>query len=180
MENNLALSWINAIRKRYCWLGMGYFLVGSLSFVVSQIVSIPVRQSVGAVLLILGALICCNTFVGFRDGDRPWQQTLMAMSTLIAGLVFLFHPLSEIIMMSFFISTYFFVDGTMKLLDFIRLRAIKGSFWVLLPGALAIISALISWGDFYSGAPMVRLMFTVYLIISGICNIMFSKTGESP
>lgn len=175
MKSNLALSGISAIRKRYHWLGIGYLLIGTLLFCISQIVSIPVRLTVGAVLLILGGLICYNSFTGFRDGDKPWQQTLMAVSTLIAGLVFLFHPLSEVITVSFFMSTYFFVDGTMRLLEFIRFRAVKGSFWTLLPGTIGIIFALIAWGDFYNSAAMVRLMSTMYLLIVGVGNILFSR-----
>lgn len=167
---------ITTIKQRYYMLGMIYFVMGSLSLVVSLFTNISDKIFLGSIFLFLGALMGCNAFYGFRDGEKPWHQTLIAVTTWVAGLVFLFHPLAEVIMLDFFISTYFFVDGAMRMLEYIRIKVLKGSFWILFSGILEVMFGFVSWWQGYGSMHIIRLMFTVYLMIAGSLAILSTKS----
>lgn len=174
-EGRLESIWVRKIKRRYYKLGAAQGAVGVLWLVIPLFIAVSDRFFIGSAFFVLGALVGWNAFAGFREGDKPWHQTMIAVTTWIAGLVFLFHPLSEIIMISFFVSTYFFVDGIMRLLEFMRVRTLKGSLWILSAGLLEIIFGFASWGESFSDMPAIRLMLTMYLMIAGICVMLAGR-----
>lgn len=174
-EGRLESIWVRKIKRRYYRLGAAQGAVGVLWLIVPLFITVSDRFFVGSAFFVLGILVGWNSFVGFREGDKPWHQTMIAVTTWIAGLVFLFHPLSEVIMISFFVSTYFFVDGVMRLLEFLRVRTLKGSLWILFAGLLEIIFGFVAWGESFSDIPEIRLMLTIYLMVSGICIVMAGR-----
>lgn len=174
-EDHLEANWVKIIKRRYCRLGCSYITIGALSFAIPLFTAVSERTFLGSVFLALGAMMGWNVLEGFRAGDKPWSQTLISVTTWIAGLVLLFHPLSEVIMMGFFIATYFFVDGIMRVLEFIRLRTMKGSFWILISGILEVAFGFASWGDVYSYMPRIKLMLSIYLMIAGAFSILSSR-----
>lgn len=174
-EGRLESIWMRKIKRRYYRLGAAQSAVGVLWLVVPLFITVSDRFFVGSAFFVLGTLVGWNAFAGFREGDKPWHQTMIAVTTWIAGLVFLFHPLSEVIMISFFVSTYFFVDGVMRLLEFLRVRTLKGSLWMLFAGLLEIIFGFVSWGESFNDMPAIRLMLTIYLTVSGMFVVMAGR-----
>lgn len=175
-EDHLDANLEKTIKRRYYRLGCSYIAIGLISFVIPLFIEISARAFIGAAFLSLGGMMGWNAFDGFRTGDKPWGQTLISVTTWTAGLVLLFHPLSQVMMMGFFISTYFFVDGIMRVLEFVRLRTMKGSSWILIAGVLEVVFGFVSWGDVYNGMPMVKMMLSLYLIIAGVFSILPSKS----
>lgn len=174
-EDHLEADWVNIIKRRYYRLGRSYVAIGVLSFAIQLFLVVSEKTFIGSVFLALGAMMGWNVFDGFRAGDKPWNQTLISVTAWTAGLVLLFHPLSEVIMMGYFISTYFFVDGIMRILEYIRVRRMKGSYWILMSGVLEAILGFVSWGDVYSGIPMIKVLLSIYLIIAGAFSLLSSK-----
>lgn len=174
-EGRLESIWVRKIKRRYYRLGAAQSAIGVLWLIIPMFIAVSDRFFVGSAFFVLGTIIGWNAFSGFREGDKPWHQTMIAVTTWIAGLVFLFHPLSEIIMISFFLSTYFFVDGFMRLLEFMRVRTLKGSLWILFAGIVEIMFSFVSWGDTFNNMPAIRLMLPIYLMVSGVCVIMAGR-----
>lgn len=168
------------IKGRYFRVGATYLVIGLLLLATPFISFISDESLIGAVFLAVGISIGWNAFTGFRDGDKPWQQTLMSVISLSSGLVFLFHPLSGVIVLSFFLATYLFVGGIMMIVEFFRIRTIVGAFWILLAGVVHVMSALILWRDFRVGPAVLGVMFGITLTLKGTAFILAAKNRHKP
>lgn len=174
-EGSIESNGITTVKRRYYKLGVSYIVIGAVFLAVTLFADISDKLFLGLLFLILGVCVSFNAFDGFRNGESPWHQTMIAVTTWIAGIVFLLHPLAKVILFSFFISIYFFVDGLMRMLEFVRIRTMKGAYLILFSAVLEIICGVASWGGPYSDMPTVRLMFTIYLVIAGVLLVVTSK-----
>jgi len=155
------------IRRRLYRHGSVQVALGLLSLAFSLFAVIQVEVFVGSILLMNGVSTAWYVFYAFREGDSPWQGTLMAVVALAAGLVFLFHPISNVIIMSFFLSTYFLVGGLMRVTEGLRIRTIRGWYWILISGLISIIFSLALFGGVSAARPMLKIMFAVNMISWG-------------
>lgn len=168
------------MRRRYYRLGACQFAAGTVALFAPLVTAFSREAFIGIIFLITAIPSGFNAFLGFCDGDKPWQQTLVALISLTAGLVFLFHPLAGIITLSLFMATYFFVGAAMKTMEFWRLRGVRGAPWVLLAGIIEMALALILWGNFGGGATMLGVMFGFQLITAGAAFVMLGKKCGEP
>lgn len=180
MFDNMTPENKELMRRRYYRLGACQLAAGMVALFAPLVTAFSREAFIGVIFLIAAIPAGFNAFIGFRDGDKPWQQTLVALISLTAGLVFLFHPLAGIITLSLFMATYFFVGGAMKVMEFWRLRGVKGALWVLLAGIFEIGLALILWGDFSRGTALLGIMFGFQLITAGAAFVLLSKKCGEP
>lgn len=178
MSSNMASEDVKRLKRRYYWLGGTRFVAGVLSLTMLLFSFFSTSAFMGIVLLFGAISSGLNAFQGFRYGDGPWPQTFVALIALAAGLVFLFHPLAEVIMPSIFLAAFFFVNGMMKVMEFGRLYRIKGSFWILFAGMFEIALSLVLWSDFRAAEQMLGFMFSLSLIVTGISFIMMVKSRD--
>lgn len=174
----MLLEEIKLLKQRYFWHGVTQLAAGIFSVIISLLLTFAVERFIGIVFLFSAILSGWNSFQGFREGDKPWQQTFMALIALAAGLVFLFHPLAGIITLDIFLASYFFVDGIMKVIEFWRIRYLRGSFWVLLSGLLEVVLSMILWSNFLHDISVLGITVSVKLIFTGMAFIIVAKSCD--
>lgn len=162
------------IKRRFYWLGALQIAVGLLALTMPLLASLAIETMVGAMFLVIGIFQGWNAFLGFRGGENPWQQTVTAVISLMAGLVFLFHPLAGIITLSIFMAAFFMIDGVMKVLEYVRVRQMKGSFWIFISGLLGIVLAVLMWSNHLRGATIMGLVFGLNFTFSGIAFFLLA------
>lgn len=154
--------------------------LGLLVLIIPFFTSIHVEVFIGGILLVHGALTAWNAVSGFRYGDSPWCQSLVAAISLASGMVFLFHPIAGIIIMSFFLAAYFFISGSMRIIDGFRIRSLKCWYLMLFSGAVSITLAVILWSGAKATRNALETMFAINMLSLGLCFLVISlqKKGD--
>lgn len=179
MKNNFSSETIKNLRRRFYWLGGIHFVVGMLALAVPMVASLTLTVFVGAMLLLLGIMQGWNTYTGFRHGDRSWSLLFSAAAAIVAGLVFLFQPLTGVIALSILLAAYLFMDGITKISEYYRLKGLKNSYWLLLSGIMAIILAILIVSNFWSGLSIIGIIFGVNMIFSGVTLMVMAESCSS-
>ncbi len=162
-------------KKRFYWTGAIMLVIGFFSLSMPLLASFAVEALVGWLLLAVGIGEGWSAFRCFRDDDNPWQQLFMAVISFAAGLIFLLHPLAGVMTLSILLSAYFMVDGITKVIEYFRLRQIRGSVWILISGILGIVLAFMMWKNFFTGASIIGIILGIDLIFSGISLILLGR-----
>lgn len=162
-------------KRRFYLIGGLMLFMGFVSLSMPLLASFAIETLVGGLLLAVGFAQALGAFRGFSDGDKPWQQTFMAVISLAAGFIFFAHPLAGVATLSMLLSFYFMFDGIMKIMEYFRLRSIGGSLWILLSGALGVILAVMMWKNVFTGASMIGILLGVNLIFSGMSFILLGR-----
>ena len=168
-------EYLEKSKKRLYLFGGITLFIGFLSLAMPLLASFAVEALVGGLLLAVGINEGIGAFRCFKDGDNPWQQLFMAVISLAAGLIFLFRPLAGVMTLSILLSAYFLIDGVTKVVEYFRLREVKGSIWILISGILGIILAFLMWKNIFTGIVMVGVLFGVNLVFSGMCMILLGR-----
>lgn len=162
-------------RNRFYLIGGLLLLLGLLSLSMPIFASIAVETVVG--IMLMGAAFCqgWSAYKGFSDGFKPWQETFMAIVSFAAGFVFLLHPLAGVMTLSILLAAYFMVDGITKIIEYFRIKEIKGSIWILASGLLGILLSLMMWNNFFTGAAIIGIILGINLTFSGISLIFLGR-----
>ncbi len=162
-------------KKRFYLVGGLMLLLGFLSLSMPLMASFAIETLIGGLLMAVGICQAVSALRGFGDGDKPWQSTFMAVISFAAGLIFLIHPLAGVMTISVLLAVYFMVDGITKVIEYLRLREINGSVWILISGILGIILALMMWKNFFTGAAIIGIILGINLTFSGISLIILGR-----
>ncbi len=162
-------------KKRFYLVGAVMLLIGFVSLSMPLLASFAVETVVGCLLLAVGFGSAFGAFGAVRSGDSPWQQAFMAVISIIAGIIFLTHPLAGVMTLSMLLSAYFLVDGVTKVIEYFRIREIGGSLCILLSGALVSILAFKMWKNFFTCASMIGIVLGIDLVFSGMSLILLGR-----
>ncbi|MEG1603338.1 MAG: DUF308 domain-containing protein [Cloacibacillus sp.] len=162
-------------KKRFYWVGGIMFVIGTLSLAMPLLASFAVETLCGFLLLAVAAGNAFGAWSAVRGGGSPWQQAFMAVISFAASVIFLTHPLAGIMTLSLMLSAYFVLDGIAKIAEYVRLRPINGSLWILVSGILSIVLAVMMWRNFFTGASMIGIILGINFIFSGVSLIVLGR-----
>lgn len=162
-------------KRRYYIVGALLLIIGFLSLSMPLLASFAIETLLGFFLLAVGFSNAFGAYGEFREGTTPWQQIFMAVISVLAGVVFLTHPLAGVMTLSILLAAYFLADGIFKVIGYFRLRKVGGSVWILLTGILGIILAFLMWQNFFEGATVIGIILGFDLIFSGVSLIMIGR-----
>lgn len=162
-------------KRRAYIVGALMLIIGFLSLSMPLLASFAIETLLGCFLLAVGLSNAFSAYGAFREGVTPWHHIFMAVISVLAGIVFLTHPVAGVITLSMILAAYFLADGVYKVVQFFRLRKVGGSFWMLLSGALGILLAFLMWRNFFEGATVIGIILGFDLIFSGVSLIMIGR-----
>ena len=165
---------VKAKRRAYI-VGALMLIIGFLSLSMPLMASFAIETLLGFFLLAVGLSNAFSAYGAFREGVTPWHHIFMAVISVLAGIVFLTHPVAGVITLSMILAAYFLADGVYKVVQFFRLRKVGGSFWMLLSGALGILLAFLMWRNFFECATVIGIILGFDLIFSGVSLIMIGR-----
>lgn len=172
---NFSADDLKKSKKRFYWIGGIMLAIGLVSLSMPMLASFAIETFIGCLLLSVAFCNAFGAFTGFKSGDKPWQQTFMAIISFAAGVIFLTHPLAGVFTLSILLAAYFMVDGVTKVMEYFRVREIGGSLWILVSGILGIVLAFMMWRNFFTGAAVIGIILGVDLIFSGVALLLLGK-----
>lgn len=164
------------MKRRFLWVGVVQLIVGVLSLAAPVVASFSIELFVGAMLFVVGVVWGWNAIKGSGEGEKTWSQVFMSVISIIAGLLFLFRPLTGVFTLSFLLAVYLIMDGVVKIGEYFRLKEFNGSFWLVFSGIVGIFLAIIILSNFWSGIAILGIMFGIDQIFSGVTLIMIARS----
>ncbi|MDD4159315.1 MAG: HdeD family acid-resistance protein [Synergistaceae bacterium] len=162
-------------KKRFYLIGGLMLFLGFISLSMPMLASFAVETIVGMLLIAVAFAQGWSSFRGFRDGGRPWQETIMAVAAMAAGFIFLIHPVAGVMTLSIILAAYFMADGVTKVVEYFRIREINGSVWILVSGLLGVILSVMMWKNLFTGAAVIGIILGINLVFSGISLIILGR-----
>ncbi len=166
----------NESKKPSKLLAFALIIVGLLILVIPQVstaVSIAVEVMLGWALT-LGAIAQIVLLIMSKE-KSDFSVWIIAIFLLIAGVYFLFNPLSVAVVMTSFFAGISFVSGISSV---VQGFAFKGSIKkiLIINGLLGIIFALMIWFSWpYSGVTFIGVLLGAHLLMSGMARLIYNK-----
>ena len=156
-------------------LGVISILAGVLALANPMAATLAAEQIAGWGFLIVGVL---QIFLAFRAegwGARIWA-ILVAIAFILLGIALLGNPLEGIVTLTVLAGILFMATGIFRVIMSISLRD-TGAFWlVLLSGLLAILLAVMIFGNFpASVVTLLGVLLAIELISNGVSMIALSS-----
>lgn len=156
-------------------LGVISILAGVLALANPMAATLAAVQIAGWGFLIVGVM---QIFLAFRAegwGARIWA-ILVALAFILLGIALLGNPLEGIMTLTVLAGILFMATGIFRVIMSFSLRG-TGAFWlVLLSGLLAILLAVMIFGNFpASVVTLLGVLLAIELISNGVSMIALSS-----
>jgi uncharacterized membrane protein HdeD (DUF308 family) len=124
--------------------GIVLVLLGIIIIVLPQFFSFGVEIILGVVLIIAGLVLGYRAFGG-TSLPGSLLTALLAVITLIAGILLLIYPSHGLLAITLIVTIFFVVDGLTKLFLAANLR--RGRYWILyiVSGLISLALAIAVW-----------------------------------
>ena len=162
---------------KFLWIILGVIsiIAGVFALANPMAATLAAEQIAGWGFLIVGVL---QVYVAFRAdgwGARIWA-ILVALAFILLGIALLGNPLDGIVKLTVLAGIMFMATGIFRVIMSFSLRG-TGAFWlVLLSGLLAILLAVMIFGNFpASVVTLLGVLLAIELISNGLSMIALSS-----
>ena len=162
-------------KRRFYLAGAIMLLIGAASIAMPLAASFAIETALGLLLLCVGLCNAVSAFAGFKSGDKPVQETVMATVSFLAGAIFVLRPTAGVMTISFLLAAYFLVDGVVKIIGYFNIMKLGGSVWLLVSGVLGILLAFMMWKNVFTGAAVIGIILGLDLIVGGTALVFLGK-----
>lgn len=162
---------------RILWIVVGAIsiLAGIFALANPLAATLAAEQVAGWGFLIVGILQIVAAFRAEGWGGRIWA-ILIGIAFLLLGISLLKNPLHGIVTLTVAAGILFMATGIFRVVMSFSLRGTPAFWMVLLSGALAIVLALMIFGNFPASAvTLLGVLLAVELISNGVSIIALSS-----
>ncbi len=154
--------------------GVILILLGAAAIALPLTASLTIEALFGWILTISGIVKIIHSLKA-RDSGRCTYRLLGGIFYLIAGIIFLAHPMQGLLIMIFALAFLFMFDGIIKIALSMRLKPLPGWGWMLASGLASLALSGIIWANWPDSVSWVLgLLVGINLIFSGITMLMVS------
>ena len=151
---------------------------GLLMVLLPAVTSLGVALVVGWLLLFSGFARLFSTFQSKGAGHVVWKL-LGAICYGAAGLYFLTHPIVSVAGMALALAAFLFSKGGLDIINYISLRKISGSVWLLLDGIITVLLGGLIWNRWPGSSLLViGTIAGMSLVITGITRLMMMAAAR--
>lgn len=142
---------INQHRTRYIFFGTILVAVGMAAVIFPIVSTLATIFFIGWMLVLAGIVQGAHA-MSYHEAGAKIIGIILALITLIAGLMILYNPLVGTLSITLLLTFYFLADGIFRILAALRFRPHGGWIFVLLNGFLSIAMAVILFFALPGGA----------------------------
>ena len=148
--------------------GVVFFSIGVLAFINPLSSYVKLTKFSGIGLLLNGGLLLAMIIIRpWRSRETKWLQVESALH-LFFGLLFVFNPLLAFIALPYFIGSWMFLVGALKVLAAMVLRKlIRGWAFVLTAGMLSLLFGSLLLFSPFARASSITLLLGAFGIVMG-------------
>lgn len=142
---------INRNRTRYLIVGALLVAVGIISIIFPVVSTFATVFVIGWLLVIAGIVQGAHA-MSYHETGAKIIGILIALVTLVAGLMIVYNPLIGTLSITMMITIYFLMDGIFRILAALRIRPHGGWSIMLLNGVVSLAMAFILFFALPGGA----------------------------
>jgi uncharacterized membrane protein HdeD (DUF308 family) len=155
--------------------GFIFLSVGILAFIDPLSSYVKLTKFAGVGLLLNGGLLTAMIIIRpMRPRERNWLQAESILH-LFFGILFLLNPLLAFIALPYFIGSWLFLVGLLKIMAAISLRArVRGWFYVMGVGLVFVVFGFMLLFNSFARATSITLLIGGFGVIMGALYIIDS------
>lgn len=176
-----ANSTADVIRHSSTWSivwGVLLIALGMLAICSPFLAAVAVNALIAWLILLAGGVHVILAFHVHGAGSVVWKL-LVGLAYLFVGVYALMHPVVGVASLTVLIALLFLVEGILDVVQFFRMRSMRGSGWVLGDGIITLLLGamiFLQWPS--SSVWAIGTLVGVSMIISGITRVMFSLAAR--
>ena len=161
------------------WVGIGLIVVGALAVFFPIASTLAAQLMIGWLFMVAGGVMAAFSFT-IRGTGPFFGSLLVSLLTFAAGMWLVFAPVNGAISITVLIAVSFFAQAVSDFYLAFSLKKIKGRFWLLMSGGLALMVAiLIAAALPGASAVVLGLLVGINFISSGAALIAIRRHAQS-
>jgi len=151
---------------------------GLLMVLLPAVTSLGVALVIGWLLLFAGVARLFSAFQSKGAGHVVWKL-LSAICYGTAGLYFLAHPVLGVAGLALALAAFLFSKGVLDIINYISLRKISGSGWLLLDGIITVLLGGLVWKRWPgSSLLIIGTIAGMSVVITGFARLMMTVSAR--
>jgi uncharacterized membrane protein HdeD (DUF308 family) len=165
------------VRQASTWSvvwGVLLIIFGALAVGSPFVAAVAVNAVIAWLIVLAGVVHLILAFQAHGAGGLIWKL-LVGLAYVCFGVYLIIHPLLGVASLTLVLATLFLVEGILDIALFFRMRAMRGSSWVLFDGIISLLLGFLiylQWPS--SSAWAIGTLVGVSMIISGVTRVMLS------
>ncbi|WP_051497723.1 HdeD family acid-resistance protein [Candidatus Contendibacter odensensis] len=144
-----------------------FLVVGSAAILLPVLATFVAESLLGGLMILSGFLYGALAFQLRGFWNIVWT-VLIALLSIVAGLVLWFYPLQGVLTLTLFLAAYFIIIGVFKGIHALQHRATHGWVWSLVSAIASIaLGGMVGWGFPGTALWTLGLLFGIDLIFYG-------------
>jgi uncharacterized membrane protein HdeD (DUF308 family) len=136
--------------------------------------AVAVNVVVAWLIVMAGVVHVMIAFHSHGAGSVIWKL-LVGLAYLFFGSYLIVHPVLGVASLTLVLACLFLVEGILDIVLFFRMRALRGSSWILLDGLITLLLGLLIYLQWPSSSLWaIGTLVGISMIISGISRVMLS------
>jgi uncharacterized membrane protein HdeD (DUF308 family) len=163
--------------KSFRTTGILLLLIGAISILLPQLVSVLLSLFIGSVLILAGLAVAYGTWAGYRSSGLAWLKPFVL---IIIGLLIAFNPAIVAAALGVLLVIYFLLTGFASIGFALDLRPLGGWVWMMLNGVLSIALAIIFLAGWpFSSAALIGILVGISFLFDGISLLAVSSAMKT-
>ncbi len=158
--------------------GVALIIFGMLAVGSPFLAAVAVNVVIAWLIVLAGVVHVIIAFHSHGAGSVIWKL-LVGLAYLFFGGYLIVHPVLGVASLTLVLACLFLVEGILDIVLFFKMRALRGSSWILLDGFITLLLGLLIYLQWPSSSLWaIGTLVGISMIISGITRIMLSFVGS--
>lgn len=168
---------VEIVRHASTWSivwGVLLIIFGMLAIGSPMLAAIAVSTVIAWLIVLAGVIHLVVAFHAHRASSLIWKL-LVGVAYLCFGVYLLVHPVLGVASLTLVLAVLFLIEGVLNIVLFFRMRAMRGSSWVLIDGIVTLLLGLMIYLQWPSSSVWaIGTLVGISMLISGITRVMLS------
>jgi uncharacterized membrane protein HdeD (DUF308 family) len=180
-QSTASQSPVESARHASTWSivwGVLLIVAGMLAIGSPFLAAVAVTGLIGWLIVFTGAIHIVMAFHSHGAGSIIWKL-LVGLAYLGFGTYVILHPVIGVASLTLLLASLFLIEGILNIILFFKLRALRGSSWMLIDGIITLLLGLmiyLQWPS--SSAWAIGIFVGVSMILSGVSRVMLSLAAR--
>ncbi len=154
-------------------------VIGLAAIAMPWIATVTIAVFVSWILFVSGWLHLINA-LHHRHLPSVWLKTIVGLCYIGLGAYFLVFPSVAEASLTLLLGMFFLIEGIFELAAYLVVRHVRGAYWLLLDGVVALVLGFLVWASWPSDAKWsIGTLIGINFLVSGISRLMLSIHGHS-
>jgi uncharacterized membrane protein HdeD (DUF308 family) len=158
--------------------GLSLIVFGMLAIGSPLLAAVAVNGIIAWLIVFSGVIHIVLAFHSHGAGSVIWKL-LVGIAYVLFGAYLIMHPLIGVATLTLLLGSLFLIEGILNIILFFKMRALRGSSWMLIDGIITLLLGLmiyLQWPS--SSAWAIGILVGVSLIMSGVSRVMLSLAAR--